>query len=112
MSDDRHQDEGSDDRYEHDYDDGGEPRDLKAEELELDAQDEQRRAEQAAAAGEDDECPGAGYAFGEPEHCGNDCGGRPIRDDDGDDTGEWDEPVDCVHCECCTCTSCSYARHA
>ena len=97
--------------YEHGYDDGDgdgdEPRDLRAEEIILDAQDEQRRTEQAAAAA-DDECLGVVYSVDEePEHCGNDCGGIYHED-----SGDHDDPVDCVHCECCTCNSCSYARHA
>lgn len=41
------------------------------------------------------------------EHCGNDCGGTPIGE-----TGDYDEPLDCVHCFCCACTSCEYARVA
>lgn len=82
----------------------------KLDEIVLDLQDEERRAEQDTAVGDDDGCPGAGYVFGEPEHCGNDCGGRPVLDEDGYDVGEWEDSQDCVHCECCTCTSCSYAR--
>lgn len=84
----------------HDYDDGGEHRDLKAEEFALDAADEQRHAEQAAAA-DDDGCP-------EEVHCGNDCGGTSANDG----TGERYEAEDCVHCDCCTCNSCAYARVA
>lgn len=81
----------------------------KLDEIVLDLQDEERRAEQDAAAGDDDEC--LGEYIGDSEeavHCGNDCGG--IYSNDG--TGEYDDPVDCIHCDCCSCNSCAYARHA
>jgi hypothetical protein len=85
---------------------GDDPVDLKREELELDARDEAKREEEEAAAAGEQQCPGVIYSTDEePEHCGNDC--RGIYHED---SGEHDDPQDCVHCECCGCNSCAYAR--
>lgn len=65
----------------------------------LDALDEERLAAIEAQTA-DDECH-------EAEHCFNDCNGYY-----DEDSGEYDDPEDCVHCGCCYCTPCSYARVA
>lgn len=77
----------------------------KIDEIVQDALDEERltRIEEQTEA---DECPGAGLdSDGNEEHCGNDCGGYYDPE-----SGDHEEPVDCVHCLCCGCTPCSYAR--